>query len=128
MWRRWVWPLALLALVRGFAHAGEDAVTLSTAKRVAVSTSAATSLLSADQQAIKTCLMNDTTSYLLIGDADTTFNTSDSTGTFKLAGTPANTNPTWYCFDPPHGSYKGSLKALAPGAAGPVNVSVLREK
>ena len=103
-------------------------MTLSSAKRVAVSTYTATSLLSADPQALKTCLLNDTTYYLLVGDASTTFHTSDSTGTFKLPGTPASTNPSWYCFDPPDGAYKGALKAMAPGAPSAVNISVLREK
>jgi len=119
--------LLLLFALCGVARAG-DSVTLSSVKRVAVSTSTETTLLSPDPQAKKTCLLNDTTNYLLIGDASTTFSTSDSTGTFKLPGTVASTNPCWYCFDPTDGAYKGGLKAIAPGASAAVNVSVLREK
>ena len=120
-------PLLLLAFA-GRLRAESGAVTISTSKRVAVSISTATSLLTADPQAKKTCLLNATTDYLLIGDEDTTFSTSATTGTFRLPGTVANTNPCWYCFDGPGAPYKGVLKAMAPGASAAVNVDVIRER
>jgi len=120
-------PLLLLAFA-GQLRAESGAVTISTSKRVAVSTSTATTLLSADPQAKKTCLINTTTDYILIGDADTTFSTSATTGTFRLPGTVSGTSPSGYCFDGPNFSYKGALKAMAPGASAAVVVDVIREK
>jgi hypothetical protein len=117
----------LLLLCTGTARA-DSAVQFSVNQRVVVSTvTAGTTLLSADQYAKRTCLMNSTTDYLLIGDADTTFSTSATTGTFRLPGTTASTNPQWYCFDGPTAPYKGALKAVSGGATS-ITVDVIRER
>jgi hypothetical protein len=110
------------------ALCSDSAVTISVSKLIAVSTSSVTTVLSADPQAKKTCIMNTSADYLLIGDADTVFSTSATTGTFRLAGTVASTNPNWYCFDGPTAPYKGAIRAQAPGASSAVVISVIREK
>ncbi len=114
-------PLALRA------DAPEWAIRISVNQRVVVSSTSATTLVSPDPYAKKTCLLNATTDYLLIGDFDTTFSTSASTGTFRLAGTTASAQPQWSCFDGPGIPYKGGLKARANGS-GTVTVDVIREQ
>jgi len=120
--------VVLLLVLAGKSWSSDSAVTISVSKLIAVSTSSVTTVLSADPQAKKTCIMNTSADYLLIGDADTVFSTSATTGTFRLAGTVANTNPNWYCFDGPTAPYKGAIRAQAPGASAAVVISVIRER
>jgi hypothetical protein len=129
---RWLLKLAagflLIGLTSGLAHAGDSAVQMSTSHRVVVTTqTAGTTLLAADTMAKKTCLMNSTTDYLLIGDADTTFSTSATTGTFRLAGTPSGQVPQLVCLDGPGAPYRGVVRAVS-GGSGSINIDVFRER
>ena len=106
----------------------DDAVTVSSSKLVSVSTTTTgTAILSADHQAKKTCLVNSTTDYMLLGDDSTTFSTSASTGTFRLPGTATGTTPQPFCLDGPTAPYKGSVKGVS-GGSGSIVIGVIREK
>ena len=119
---RWIKRLcAALSLtlgVSGLCYGGSNSI--STTARVSVSTSTATTLFTADQQIKRTILINNNTDYILIGDADTTFSTSETTGTFRLPGSTAFS---------PDGTlpFTGSMKAIA-GGSGAINIDVMRVK
>lgn len=109
--------LAAAALPRPAIAASKFAVN----SRVCVSTSTAspTTILSANNQAQRTTLINGTTNYIMIGDADTVFSTSDSTGTARIPASssfsPDGNNQPW----------RGVLKGVSNGA-GCVNIDVIQ--
>lgn len=110
-------------LVLAFCAQVPAAVTISSSFRVCVSTNAAspTEVIAADQRADSTMLINSTTDYFYIGDADTTFSTSDTTGTARI---PANSSIT---LDGPKQPYKGSVYGVS-GGSGDLCLDVIRTK
>ena len=99
-----------------------DSVHFNTNTRVSVSTVTAspTTLFTADKDVKDVALINSTTNYILLGDADTSFSTSASTGTFRLPGTPSGATPVPFWLR----AYRGTLKAVS-GGAGAVSIDVL---
>ncbi len=121
--------VALVGLLGASARADSPdwATRISVSSQVSVSTSSTgTQLVAADPYAKKTCLMNSTTNYLLLGDADTTFSTT-TTGSFRLLGTVATAQPDWICLDGPGIPYRGALRAVSSGAVA-ITIGVLREQ
>jgi hypothetical protein len=106
----------------------EGSVAFAQNKRVVVSTSTTgTLILAADNYAKRTCLMNSTTNYLMLSDASDGFSISATTGSARVPGTVASTNPAWYCLDGPSAPYKGPLYGVS-GAAGDITIDVHRVK
>lgn len=89
--------------------------------RVSVSTSTAspTTIAAADPKAKRTTLVNNNTDYLLVGDLDTTFSNSATTGTFRV---PANSS---WSPDGPTEPYTGGIKGVS-GGSGAINVDIIR--
>lgn len=89
--------------------------------RVCVSTSTAspTTILEANNYAQRTTLINGTTNYIMIGDADTVFSASDSTGTARI---PASTS---FSPDGNNQPWKGKLRGVSNGS-GCVNIDVIQ--
>jgi hypothetical protein len=127
--RKYILLAALLGPVWKPALAAADSsASFAQNKRVVVTTqTAGVELLPADTSAKMTCLMNSTTNYLMISDAASTFSISATTGTARIAGTVASTNPRWYCLDGPNAPYKGAVYGVS-GAAGDMTVEVWRTK
>lgn len=101
---------------------------ISSSKRVVITTqTAGVEILAADPKAKKTCLLNSTTNYILIEDESDTFSISATTGSFRLTGTVASTNPQWWCFDGPTAPYTGALYGVS-GALNSLTIDVIREK
>jgi hypothetical protein len=109
-----LWPIWKPAL----AEASSD---VAVSNRVCVSTAPAspTTILSANRYATRTVLINNTTNYIMVGDGDTTFSTSDSTGTARI---PANSS-----FSPDELSkpWQGTLKGVSSGS-GCVTIDVIQ--
>lgn len=91
--------------------------------RVSISTATAspTTICSPDQSAKRTTLVNNNTDYILIGDFDTTFSNSATTGTFRIPG-----GSSWSP-DGPTEPYRGGLKGVA-GGSGAITVDIIRVK
>ncbi len=126
--KKWLLLLGLLlgpTWMPALAQA-DTSVGISVSKRVVITTqTAGVEILAADPYAKKTCLLNSTTNYLLIEDVTSTFSISATTGSFRLSGTVASTNPAWWCFDGPTAPYKGALYGVS-GAAGDMTIDVIR--
>ncbi len=119
---------ALLALVLCMGAKADSAVTIASSKLVVISTQpTGTQILAADIFAKKTCLLNATTNYLLLGDTSGGFSISATTGSFRLSGTVASTNPAWWCLDGPTAPYQGPVYGVS-GAAGDMTIGVIRER
>lgn len=110
--------LGVLFFIPGIGRAASK---FSTTSRVCVSTSTAspTTILSANGYAQRTTLINGTTNYIMIGDADTVFSASDSTGTARIPASssfsPDGNNQPW----------RGTLRGVSNGS-GCVTIDVIQ--